>query len=218
MSIEPSFFSRSISRMNGYLFDALDPVMARVYEPYKKDLFSDALQRLPENPSILEIGAGAGANLRYLSPGSKLTVVEPCEAMYLPLKRRAETQQIDMDLVSCEAEVLPFDDEQFDLVISSLVLCTVQDPSLALQEVLRVLKPNSRFLFLEHVKADGLVLKTYQAAVRWPWSVMFCGCNLQRDTQQLIKDAGFGRLKLDQFCFRLPLLPFAPHIYGWGEK
>ncbi len=218
MSAESSMIQRTISRLNGYLFDSMDPVMARIYSPYKAPLFTDSIMAVSNRGSILEIGAGAGANFRYFPPDTRLDVVEPCAAMHAPLQRRACAEGIQIALHDCGAETLPFVDEQFDLVISSLVLCTVQRPSLVLSEVLRVLKPNAKFLFLEHVKAERFVLRTYQKLASWPWKMLFCGCRLEQDTRQMIEAAGFSELQLSQFCFRVPLLPFAPHVFGWGRK
>ena len=51
------------------------------------------------------------------------------------------------------AEDLPFEDDTFDVVVSTLVLCGVDDQPRAVREIRRVLRPGGRFLFLEHVRA-----------------------------------------------------------------
>lgn len=52
------------------------------------------------------------------------------------------------------AEALPFDDTQFDTVVSTLVLCTVGDQARARGQLRHVLKPGGRLLFIEHVRSD----------------------------------------------------------------
>ena len=44
-----------------------------------------------------------------------------------------------------DAQKLPFDDSQFDVVVSNLGVCHVPDQPRALSEVRRVLRPNGRF-------------------------------------------------------------------------
>ena len=51
------------------------------------------------------------------------------------------------------AEDLPFEDDTFDVVVSTLVLCGVDDQPRALREIRRVLRPGGRLLFLEHVRS-----------------------------------------------------------------
>jgi ubiquinone/menaquinone biosynthesis C-methylase UbiE len=43
----------------------------------------------------------------------------------------------------------------FDVQVSTLVLCSVDNPSQVLQEIARVLKPGGRYVFLEHVRAES---------------------------------------------------------------
>jgi SAM-dependent methyltransferase len=53
---------------------------------------------------------------------------------------------------------LPFDDATIDTVVSTLVLCTVDAPDVALREIGRVLGPDGQLLFLEHVRSDSPTL------------------------------------------------------------
>ena len=46
-----------------------------------------------------------------------------------------------------------FPDNSFDVVIETLVLCSVSDVGKSLSEIQRVLKPGGVFCFLDHVKA-----------------------------------------------------------------
>ncbi|MDZ7807971.1 MAG: class I SAM-dependent methyltransferase [Gracilimonas sp.] len=47
---------------------------------------------LQDHPdTIVEIGAGYGANFRYLRPGTKVIAIEPNESFNELLKRRADT-------------------------------------------------------------------------------------------------------------------------------
>jgi hypothetical protein len=58
-------------RFNAWLFDSLEGYMHGKYAAVKPRLLAGA-------PSVVvELGPGAGANLRYLSPGTRLIAIEP---------------------------------------------------------------------------------------------------------------------------------------------
>src|SRR5437764_4969074 len=112
---------------------------------------------------VLEIGGGTGANLPFYGPGvDELVITEPEEPMARRLERKLEGYSLPVQLVRTLAEQLPFEDESFDVVVATLVLCTVDDPARALGEARRVLKPGGRLLFLEHVRSDDPKLARWQ--------------------------------------------------------
>jgi SAM-dependent methyltransferase len=82
--------------------------------------------------------------------------------------------------VASPAEDLPFEDDHFDTVVSTLVLCTVEDPDRALAEIARVLKPGGQLLFIEHVRSDDAKLARWQDRLHKPWFVFGDGCNCNR--------------------------------------
>src|SRR5205085_10880789 len=71
-------------------------------------------------------------------------------------------------------------DAGFDPVVVTYVLCSGPDQQEALAEIARVLKPDGRFLFLEHVRSADPKLARQQDRVR-PLYNLF-GCNPNRDT------------------------------------
>jgi ubiquinone/menaquinone biosynthesis C-methylase UbiE len=73
--------------------------------------------------------------------------------MQVRLRRRAQALGIAAQSLAASAQRLPFADESVDVVLSTLVLCSVPDPAAALAEVRRVLRPRGRFVFVEHVAA-----------------------------------------------------------------
>src|SRR5262245_49556915 len=79
----------------------------------------------------LELGAGTGANATYY-PGAvtELVVTEPDPHMARRLRERwaAEPPAFEVEVAEAPAESLPFADDSFDTVVSTLVLCTVDDP------------------------------------------------------------------------------------------
>ena len=108
---------------------------------------------------------------------------------------------------------LPFADESFDTVVSTLVLCTIPDPHAALTEIRRVLRPGGRVLFLEHVRGEGGVAR-WQDRIQPLWSWLLAGCHPNRDTVSTIEAAGFRIEKVERFEPPMPLSAFAPHVQG----
>mgnify|MGYP001812687207 FL=1 len=108
--------------------------------------------------------------------------------------------------------------ESADLVISTLVLCSVLDPEQVVSEVKRVLRPGARFAFLEHVAAEpGTRLRRVQEAIHRPWHWLGEGCNLDRDTASTIENAGFSELELERFDGS-GRTPYQPHISGFAIR
>src|SRR5262249_6347842 len=117
---------------------------------------------------VLEIGAGTGENLAFYGERvATLTLAEPEEPMARRLDVRIDGQSPPVQAVRARAEALPFADDSFDTVVSSLVLCTVDDPVQALDEVRRVLRPGGTLLFLEHVRSDEHRLARRQDRLNW---------------------------------------------------
>src|SRR6185312_4095723 len=111
----------------------------------------------------LEIGGGTGLNLdHYGDEVSELIVAEPSPAMRRRLERRAEQADGRVRVIAAPAERLPFADASLDTVVSTLVLCTVDDPVAALSEIARVLRPDGRLLFIEHVRSESRALAWWQ--------------------------------------------------------
>src|ERR1700756_2835963 len=112
---------------------------------------------------VLEIGAGTGTNLRYYGEGLRtLTLTEPEKPMARRLQKRILERRPDAKLLRPPAEDLPFNDDSFDSVVATLVLCTVDDQPRALRELRRVLRPGGRLLFMEHVRSDDEKVARWQ--------------------------------------------------------
>ena len=92
-------------------------------------------------------------------------------------------------MIEAPAERLPFDDDSFDTVALTLVLCTVPDPEASLREIARVLKPGGPFLFLEHVRSEDPGLARWQDRLHTPWKWFGDGCHCNRDTLSTIESS-----------------------------
>jgi ubiquinone/menaquinone biosynthesis C-methylase UbiE len=143
----------------------------------------------------LELGAGTGANLEhYPAAVSEAVLTEPDPHMAQRMRRRlaAEPPRFPVELHEVGAERLPFADASFDTVVSTLVLCTVDDPRAAAAEIARVLRPGGTLLVLEHVRdPDSHRVARWQDRLERPWTWVAGGCHPNRDTSAILAAAGF---------------------------
>jgi ubiquinone/menaquinone biosynthesis C-methylase UbiE len=154
---------------------------------------------------VLEIGGGTGANLQLYGRGvESLTVTEPAPPMLRRLDRKAREQAPLAKVLRASAEELPFADDSFDTVVSTLVLCGVDDQAQSLREVRRVLRPGGQLLFIEHVRSDDPKVARMQDRLNGVNRfVVRCDCN--RATLDTIEAEGFKVTTLDR-----TVLPKAP--------
>ena len=153
-----------------------------------------------ESGDVVEIGGGTGANLAYYGEAvTSLTITDPEPSMLRRLQRHVGEQppvSSAMSVLRAPAEELPFDDESFDVAVSTLALCTVDDQPRALQELRRVLRPGGSLLFLEHVRAEDPRLARWQDRVNGINRVVAAGCNCNRRTAEGIASAGFAAIEI----------------------
>jgi SAM-dependent methyltransferase len=141
---------------------------------------------------VVEIGAGTGLNIVHYPDGiAELVLAEPEPGMRRRLARRLQRHARVARIVDAPAERLPLADASVDTVVSTLVLCTVNDPELALREIARVLRPDGQLLFIEHVRASSRFLAACQDFLLNPWRHFAGGCRCNRATADLMRDCGF---------------------------
>jgi ubiquinone/menaquinone biosynthesis C-methylase UbiE len=134
----------------------------------------------------LELGAGTGLNLaHYTDAVTELVLTEPDPHMARRLRRRLEEEPPApgrVEVIEAQAERLPFEDQSFDTVVSTLVLCSVESPGGAAAEIARVLKSDGRLLYLEHVRSGDPAVARWQDRLERPWGWLGAGCHPNRDT------------------------------------
>jgi SAM-dependent methyltransferase len=174
-------------------------VFAVLYDPFlwigeragmrrqRRELLAQARGR------TLEIGSGTGLNLsHYPDDLDGLVLAEPDPSMRRRLESAVRRSERNAQVIDAGAEQLPFGDATIDTVVSTLVLCTVDAPDMALREIERVLRPDGQLLFIEHVRSDSPLLARWQDRLARPWRRFAEGCRCNRATLELIDACGFG--------------------------
>lgn len=161
--------------MWGRVFTLLyDPFVARAERAGLGAARGELLRQA--NGRVLEVGAGTGLNIPHYPREAEVVYTEPDRHMAKRLRAKG------VEVVEAAAETLPFPDASFDVVVSTLVFCTVPDLQAALRDVRRVLRSGGNLLFLEHVRAaPGSKLERWQRRLRGPWKTFACGCHCDRD-------------------------------------
>ncbi len=198
-------------RVHAWLLSKHNSKYERIVTEYKRDLLGDL------RGDVLEIGPGGGANLPYYSSQIRWAGVKPNLYMHQYLREKAGTRDLPIDLRTGIAEEIGSEDGSFDAVVTTLVLCSVSDLARSLQEILRVLKPGGRFVFIEHVAAPaGSRTRHLQRWIRPLWKVIGDGCHPDRETWTAIGQAGFHNVNIQHF--RVPFPIVGPHIRGVALK
>lgn len=212
-SVAASSANRFRSRFQAWFLDVNEKTMHRMYGAHKQRLLLDT------GGTVVEVGPGVGANMRYYPRGQALTAVEPNHLMHGRLTHRAAAHGVALDIRQLRGERMDLPDDSADLVIATLLLCSVDDPAKVVAEIRRILKPGGRYVFIEHVAAEATgVLRLSQRVLRSPHKWVFEGCRTDRRTWETLGDAGFSRLDCRREQIMSPMFWIAPHILGEAVK
>lgn len=169
---------------------------------------------------VLEVGAGQGRNFpHYPDTISEVVALEPDDTLRAVAEQQAASVPVRVTVVAGEARHLPGRDGEFDAAVTSLVLCSVDDPAGALAELARVLRPGGELRFYEHVRSPRVWAARLQDAITPLWSRAGGGCHPNRDTEAAIRAAGFTVTDIDAFRFSpSPFIPKIPHVLGTAVR
>jgi SAM-dependent methyltransferase len=200
------------------------PIFARIYARLSAGMekagVGDHRQRLlaGASGSVLEVGAGNGLNFQHYPPTvTRVVAVEPEPHMRELAVLAAAEAAVPITVIDGAAERLPASDGEYDVVVATLMLCSVSDPAAVLREVHRVLRPGGELRFMEHVLAGSAGRRRVQRLADVTcWPLCFGGCHTSRDAVAAIEAAGFTVRDLMRYQLpdtRVPW-PTAPHARG----
>ncbi len=169
---------------------------------------------------VVEVGCGEGRNFRHYPPDVREVIaIEPEPYLRRLAERAASTAPVAVRVHPGTAERLPVQDGGCDVVVCSLVLCSVEDQATALAEISRVLRPGGELRFYEHVVAHGRSAARAQRGLdrSGVWPLVAGGCHLARDTVAAIAGSGLVVERCDRFAMgRGPLA--VPVVSGVARR
>ncbi|WP_224333928.1 class I SAM-dependent methyltransferase [Haloprofundus halobius] len=164
-------------------FDRVEPIDRLILGRSRRRLFSRASGR------VLDVACGTGSNFPYLPAGVSVTGVDLSPEMLARARTRADEFGLDVRLQEADAQSLPFEDDSFDTVVSSLSTCTFPDPTAALREMARVCDPAGRILLLEHGRSRVEPVARLQDRLA-PWHFEQMGCRWNQQPADIVAEAG----------------------------
>lgn len=181
-----------MGKMFAFFYDKLmGPLEKKWIAKVRKKIVSDL------EGNVLEIGAGTGANFPYYSKHKvkRLVSLEPNPYMSEQAKSKAKEFGLPVEFHQGTAETLPFNDGEFDIVVATLVLCSVSEPQKVFEEVRRVCKKGGKIVLFEHVRTESRSLAALQDVLTPTWKRLCDGCHLNRDTGRYMKESGIKLVK-----------------------
>lgn len=158
--------------------------------------------------SVLEIGSGTGVNLKHYNFDVVTSLTVSDKKLSNRIKKIAPNT-VTLDELSVTD--LPYEDNSFDYVAHTLVFCSVDDVDKGLSEIKRVLKPEGRLLFIEHIHPEGRKMKKLFSFVNPAWRLFASGCSLIKDYESSLKLNGFDIVNSNKFMNTV-------FVYGEAKK
>lgn len=144
---------------------------------------------------VLEVGAGTGTNFAfYPATVTEVVAVEPERRLAPQARGAAENASVPVTVSTGTVEkfLSGNDGKQFDAVVCSLVLCSIEDPENVLRQLFSLVRPGGELRFLEHVGNTGFRGRLQKVADATVWPRLMGNCHTHRDTEASIVAAGFA--------------------------
>lgn len=161
----------------------------------RKELMKNA------NGVVLELGVGTGANLLFYNERQidKLILTDLEKRVIVENKQKSLPFKDKIVYETADVQFLNQEDNSIDTVVASLIFCSVPDVLKGLEEIKRVLKPDGKLLFIEHVISPNQKLARVMNFFTPAWKRIAHGCHLNRDYIKYLEKSGYEVLSVKQF-------------------
>jgi len=140
---------------------ANDILSAGIHHLWRKKVVK--LAGVKPGQKILDCATGTGDLAiefkKAVGPSGTVIGTDFCKEMLEPAPGKAQKQQLEIQYSVADVMNLPFADSEFDRSSISFGIRNVQDPTKAVQELARVVKPGGRVLILEFGQMKAPVIK-----------------------------------------------------------
>jgi len=154
---------------------------------------------------VLEVGFGSGLNVpHYPSDVRRVRAVDPATIGRKLAAERVAASQVPVEYVGLDGQALPVDSASVDHVLITWTMCTIPDVASALGEIYRVLRPGGELHFAEHGRSPDAKVAQWQDRLNPLQRRLFGGCHLNRPIGQVVEQAGFSLIQLENYYMRGP--------------
>ena len=182
-------------------------IFAKYYDPFMVELELRLYKRRdsllsPLIGNVLEVGSGTGVNFPFYNENkTKVTAIEPSLPMLEKAKLKKNYNHIKLHNIGVGYEELEalIPEKGFDVIVCTLVLCTVPNLEDALDDFKRFLAPNGKLIIMEHIHSKKKSKAMLQNVVNPIWKKIGDGCNLNRKTDEVLKQKGFKAVNSSYF-------------------
>jgi ubiquinone/menaquinone biosynthesis C-methylase UbiE len=149
-----------------------------------------------DNMRLLEAGVGSGKNIEYYLDDLEIYAIDFSPKMIQEAEKKAKKYNREVKLLEMDIQDLNFEDNNFDLIVTSCVFCSVPDPVKGLKELKRVLKKDGRIIMLEHMRSQNELVGKLMDLFNWV-SLYTWGANINRKTIENIEKAGLKLVEVN---------------------
>ena len=181
---------------SGSLYDLGNKILFLGKEQKFREYIID-LAELQPGESVLDIGCGTGTLTilakQRLGERSEVVGLDASDEMLAVARRKAADKQLSVEFHFAPVEKMPFEDDHFETVLSSLMLHHLprETKREGIMEIARVLKPGGRFT------AVDFDLQRKNLLGRILWAII--GSEMIKNNlglvQRIMEEAGFNEIK-----------------------
>ena len=132
--------------------------LEKFWDSFEQDKLAPYIAQASDK-EVLDAGAGTGrVSLRLQAAGAKVTALDISPEMLALLQQK----EPEIEVVEGDMEAMPFEDEKFDMVFSSLALVHLKKPDVFLDECYRVLKDDGKLVLVNIHYRKPMTLKDNQ--------------------------------------------------------
>lgn len=159
------------------------------------------IESIPHHGSALDVGCGAGHLSFTLAPHlARVVALDPSADMLSTVRQVADSRGLrQIETVNGTAEMLPFQNDCFDLVCTRYSAHHWTNLELALDEMRRVLKPNGQLLVIDILGEDDALVDGHLQTMEFLRDRSHVRNRTGAQWRSLLSDAKFSDIESETF-------------------